>query len=420
MIELNSDLQLTAGYLEQIIPTLAFNITDAFSIQNMAEASVSANPKITSNKRVHINHTSKRRRFSTVKQANSDETKLGVDVNLENAKTAASCTATNSFDHEFSSLYSILYLNYSQYTTKAIQFNRNEHQYRELCLGRQILEQKGDSSVKMLARLSIYLRMLEKTAHKRLASACFHSLGALASNSEDARRQITENSSLISRLVESLQVNLNRAKQEDECDNELKNELEEEDESDECEEEEDDLSYSKITEFLSEIKGELVGEQLLQEGSEDESAEQFLTSLEEDFDDLNESDSDLLRLSGLCLMHSLSRSVHQLRTKFLDKRIWTPIVELIKRCRRRRLDKQTLIRKYRRLRSIQTEQEMIQTNEVLPMDADNQSDQQQEEFSCEGGLNEQNLLSVTTAILANLLLEFSPSKKVILNYFECK
>ena len=419
MIELNSDLQLTAGYLEQIIPTLASNITDAFSIQNMAEASVAANPKKASNKLAQINHTSKRRRFSTLKQADIGETKSGVEVTiLENAKTAAFCNTSNSFDHEFSSLYSILYLNYSQYTTKAIQFNRNEHQYRELCLGRQIVESNGDSNGKMLARLSTYLRMLEKTAHKRLASACFHSLAALASNSEDARRQITENSSLISRLVESLQVNLKRVNQEDECENELKNELVEEDELDECGDEEDDLSCSEVTALLSEIKGELVGEQLLQEGSEDESAEEFLTSLEEDFDDLNESDSDLLRLSGLCLMHSLSRSVHQLRTKFLDKRIWTPIVELIKRCRRRRLDKQTLIRKYRRLRSIQTEQEKLkQTDEVLPMDQEDEQEQQ-DEFSCDGGLNEQNLLSVTTAILANLLLEFSPSKKVILNFFE--
>jgi hypothetical protein len=33
--------------------------------------------------------------------------------------------------------------------------------------------------------------------------------------------------------------------------------------------------------------------------------------------------------------------------------------------------------------------------------------------SCDGSLNEQNLISITTAILANLLLDFSPSKEVI-------
>jgi hypothetical protein len=48
--------------------------------------------------------------------------------------------------------------------------------------------------------------MLDKTVHRRLASSCFHALGALASNSEETRRQITENSSLVCRLVDSIQL----------------------------------------------------------------------------------------------------------------------------------------------------------------------------------------------------------------------
>jgi hypothetical protein len=79
--------------------------------------------------------------------------------------------------------------------------------------------------------------------------------------------------------------------------------------------------------------------------------------LDEEFDDYNQTDADLLRLSGLCLLHSLSRSVHQLRTKFLDKKIWMPIIDLIKRSRKRRLEKRLLVLKFKRLKLLQLEQE---------------------------------------------------------------
>lgn len=65
-----------------------------------------------------------------------------------------------------------------------------------------------------------------------------------------------------------------------------------------------------------------------------------------------------LRLGALSLLHSLSRSVQQLRTKFLDHKVWTPIIDLIQS-------------------------------------------------------NDEHLICITTAIMANLLLEFSPSKEVI-------
>ena len=68
-----------------------------------------------------------------------------------------------------------------------------------------------------------------------------------------------------------------------------------------------------------------------------------------------------LRIGALSLLHSLSRSVQQLRTKFLDHKVWTPIIDL------------------------------IQKNDV-------------------------QLICITAAILSNLLLEFSPSKEVFLNY----
>ena len=37
----------------------------------------------------------------------------------------------------------------------------------------------------------------------------------------------------------------------------------------------------------------------------------------------------------------------------------------------------------------------------------------QDELNCDRSLNEKNLISITTAILANLLLDFSPSKEVV-------
>jgi hypothetical protein len=45
----------------------------------------------------------------------------------------------------------------------------------------------------------------------------------------------------------------------------------------------------------------------------------------------NRKSARLLRVSALCLLHSLTRSVQQLRTKFLDSRVWLPFINLIKR-----------------------------------------------------------------------------------------
>lgn len=68
-----------------------------------------------------------------------------------------------------------------------------------------------------------------------------------------------------------------------------------------------------------------------------------------------------LRLGALSLLHSLSRSVQQLRTKFLDHKVWTPIIDL------------------------------IQSNDI-------------------------QLICITAAILSNLLLEFSPSKETMIEF----
>jgi hypothetical protein len=77
---------------------------------------------------------------------------------------------------------------------------------------------------------------------------------------------------------------------------------------------------------------------------------------------VQEKNENNLRCGALALLHSLSRSVQQLRTKFLDHKVWSPIVELI------------------------------------------QSD-------------DDNLVCITTAILSNLLLEFSPTKEACITLF---
>lgn len=198
--------------------------------------------------------------------------------------------------------------------------------------------------------------------------------------------------------------------------------------------EEETNSDKNIESILLEIQSEMNNESTEFLSDVDKSDEDFINTLEEEFDDSNQTDSDILRLSGLCLLHSLSRSVHQLRTKFLDKKIWMPIIDLIKRSRKRRLEKNLLFLRYKRLRLIQIEQEKNKKLEASVRKSDEQEDcvalketaktpeddfdelelhDDDDEFSCDfDSLNEVNLLAVTTAILANLLLEFSPSKEV--------
>lgn len=303
--------------------------------------------------------------------------------------------------------------------------------------------------------------MLDKTVHKRLASSCFHALGVLASNNEETRRQITENSSLVCRLVDSIQLSGHSSKEESTDDLEQKGQTS--DDNQEAESESDSATkYAELEEafrraeesgnveniekILKHMKAEMVDESHC---NTDNDSDDFINGLDEEFDDYNQTDADLLRLSALCLLHSLSRSVHQLRTKFLDKKIWMPIIDLVKRSRKRRLEKRLLVLKFKRLRLLQVDQEkrqkfeenrkkLTQTMPQIDMNVDEDSsvelkpstikkktsegddvdemdfhDYEDEIFYEAESFNEQNLLAVNTAILANLLLEFSPSKEIM-------
>ena len=165
--------------------------------------------------------------------------------------------------------------------------------------------------------------------------------------------------------------------------------------------------------------------------SEESEDEELLCELETELDD---EQTDLLSLSFLCLLHSLCRSVNQLRTKFLDKSICAAIIELVKQSQQKWSEKMLLVKRRRFSKLEQIEQEKtlksiriskkrdfvcIQNeNEEMNKEITNEDEMDEDEDSdyidaeyC-GSLSEQSFISVLTAILANLLLEFSPCREV--------
>ena len=291
-----------------------------------------------------------------------------------------------------------------------------------------------------------FLKDLEKNLHKRLACVCFHALGALGSNNEEARRCISENTDLLSRIVDSVQL-LNNSALEDIADSEnvirlvrnvseerLKEELiEEEDEDDEDEDDDDDDDDEDENggDYVSSVDVEMGQSDVDSEDLDDEE-ENALDEWDLDEDSvINKNDASLLRLSALCLMHSLSRSVQQLRTKFLDNKLWMPLVELIKRVKSRKQKRVELKKKRgsnRKAKFIKEDHDMMidsneNSNNENKMQTGSSNDDDLDELSngleldygdLEGNLNEQNLITLTLAILANLLLEFSPSKEIMI------
>ena len=483
LIELNSDLQSTAGCLEQIIPTLAFNIIDAYALFDLNKLRTHAQQHTTQNEntikmmnvlkrgnKLNEINFKKRRLFNSVEKIKKQQNKQhsSSSSSASSSSTSTPSSAVNSYLNEppslfdYSSLFSLFYLNYNQFALKGVQFKLNEHQYRQLTSFNSLNTVNNSSNNVDLRRVNKYLCMLNQTVHKRLASVCFHALAALAANNEEARRQISENSGLISRLIDSVNLiegvpntnesdikkginDLNYLKLDDFLSGKHENEMqsEEDDENEYIDEDSANIENQNEQDEENEFQDD---EQEMNEEAE------LIDELEEDFDDLNQTDADLLRLSGLCLLHSLSRSVHQLRTKFLDKKIWLPILDLIKRGRQRRLEKKLILKRRKRLihtanesstmnakkrmsseiidniidedstpTTTQQECSVVYSNEEEnsepPVGVQVSVSEQQldvdELSSCDGSLNEQNLISITTAILANLLLDFSPSKEVI-------
>ena len=125
LIELNSDLQATAGFLEQILPTLALNILEAYTWQKFDD---SKSP--VKNFKREQNQSRKNQLFQNLISSNKAK-KTQTSENLADTTkfSIRNKSKNKSKEIEFSSLYSMFYLNYNQYIIKASQFKQNEHQY---------------------------------------------------------------------------------------------------------------------------------------------------------------------------------------------------------------------------------------------------------------------------------------------------
>ena len=247
LIELSADLQETASFLEQIVPTLAHYViyysASATGTSNL-NSSIATSHSI-SNKNIAANSMLFDLSFATKGiSCDNNNSKLDGKFLVRHNNTGNSMDSSNSecLDNK------LIYLKTSSLFNNITLFYNNFYSN----LNNNVLN-----------------------INLRLAAISFQALAALAANNEEVRRRISDQEGLMNRLVESIQQNY----------------------------------------------------------------------------DLN------LRLGALSLLHSLSRSVQQLRTKFLDHKVWTPIFEL------------------------------IQTNDV-------------------------QLICISAAILSILLLDFSPIKEV--------
>jgi hypothetical protein len=352
-----------------------------------------------------------------------------------------------------SSIFSIFYLNYNQFAAKGIHLKLNEHQYKTNLVAFKSASSNVNNGRYERLQASImnkplkFLKDLEKNLHKRLACVCFHALGALGLNNEEARRSISDNADLLSRIVDSVQILSNesglitdnesvirlvRNVSEDRLKEEVIDE-DDEDEEDEDEDDDDDDDEENTGDYTSFNDVEM-GQSDVDSEELDDEEENALDEWDLDEDSvINKNDASLLRLSSLCLMHSLSRSVQQLRTKFLDNKLWLPLIDLIKRIKTRKQKRIEIKKKNKKQpRLIKGDHDMFtDSNEnsnnnenKMQTGSSNDEDLDDTNSGCdlyyyngadlEGNLNEQNLITLTLAILANLLLEFSPSKEVMI------
>lgn len=282
-----------------------------------------------------------------------------------------------------------------------------------------------------------FFRMFEINLYKYLISVSLHLMASLASNNEDSRRALTENSDLINKIVETIQLKSNkmmtsRGDEYDDLDEFVNN---------------DDMKLNQLLEnddcdfddLLIEFDDEESSEQIVNELALTEHGVESSTHSDNNnhlHHSITSTDSNLLRLSSLCLLHSLSRSVHQLRTKFLDNKLWNTIVELITRiynkklrlneenARRRKSSKsdelaeslsQTqgggdepmppVAHKYKNSKTVSNEED---DEDLLLNEVEMETETDLLDFS----LNEKNLIAILFALVANLVIDFSPCKEV--------
>ena len=387
LIELNSDLQQIAGYLEQILPTLIQNILYSFS-----------------------NILSFRKKIKTI------DPKLIFSGESSRQRSRAINKTTNS------SLFSLFYLIYNQFTSKGIHLKMNQHQYdlnSYKCSGNSTASMCRTSSSRKCLK---FFKMFEINLYKYLISVSLHLMASLASNNEESRRQLTENSELINKIVELIQLKSNKMSgsggEETNADDLRLTELLENDDCDF-----DDLLIEYDEEIIEEAKASPALLTATTEANLDLKSNSSLT------------DSNLLRLSSLCLLHSLSRSVHQLRTKFLDNKLWNTIVELINKiyvkklklnemnsARTKKIDESASVLTGASVGSGNFSSNQVRFRECAVKTASNEEDDEDllineidldiESDLVDFSLNEKNLIAILFALVANLVIDFSPCKEV--------
>ena len=223
-----------------------------------------------------------------------------------------------------------------------------------------------------------FAAQLEVNKHTRVACVCFQSLAVLASNDEYTRRNIGDNLDFIADLIEAICAAAAAA-------------------TGPADEPTSESGAADVDILLDDL--DLV----------DRSATIFGSSNGEQSGSTT-LDYELISMSWLSLLHSLSRSVHQLRTRFLDDKIATYVVDMLKRVHAGRMRRAVRLYASSRSEDSATSMEAMMAETIAALKdvqevADNNA-------ALDGSESEQNLTYLLLAIVANLMLEFSPCKEV--------
>lgn len=309
----------------------------------------------------------------------------------------------------------------------------NEHQYN--FIGSSLSTTNGDSSNSRLTnsaaanplfmRAARFLTSLDTDLlHSRVLAVSLQALAALALNSEESRRVIggegglgansssssmmtsmmSSGSDLVARLIELIEADASSLPTHEDDDADYIKDIDDDEDEEEEEEKMDTLGGT---------------ERVVIESDDDFRSTTTHTTRRHNQQQQQHvlADATLLKLSALSLLHSLSRSVHQLRTKFLDIKLTNSVSYLIRRVKMQKdaLNEQLNKRPANVMTSnrqggavVDTEMSDESTSGGGGGSGPRTDDYNRIDFS----MNEQTFISLLLAILANMLIDFSPCKEV--------
>ena len=258
-----------------------------------------------------------------------------------------------------------------------------------------------------------FVGQLEANKHMRVACVCFQALAVLASNDEYTRRNIGDSLDFIAGLIDSIMSNS--------CDHSNS--------SSKTHDTPHQHQHHTGNERANDLAAQLlaIDDCVLDDsvfGGGAATAETLRTGARARQATL---DFELINMSWLSLLHSLSRSVQQLRTRFLDDKIATYVLEILKRVHARRMKR--TVRFYASLSAASSaamtaealvgakaEPQQPSVEEIAHRSSSNigalAGCSGSNAYYLDGNESEQNLMYLLLAIVANLLLEFSPCKEV--------